>query len=106
MEKTMLKYWLCIMLACGVLVLPGCLGRFAANQGRRQAARSADHYYRTYAEPELLEAYEGDPAARERARQASRQSRNDMADTIVRTGNERQTSRVGVNDRGYLTNER
>lgn len=76
---------------------PGCLGRFAANQGRRQAARSADHYVRTYAEPEL-----DDSAARTEMRQA----RNDLADTIVRTGNERQTTRVGVDDRGWLTNER
>ena len=76
----------------------GCLGRFAANQGRRQAARSADYYVRTYAEPELA----NDPQSRAQSRQA----RNDLADTIVRTGNERQENRVGVNDRGWLTEER
>lgn len=80
----------------------GCLGRFASNQARRQAARSADYYVKTYAEPELAEMYGNDPAAKAEMRQA----RNELADTIVRTGNERQTSRVGVNDRGYLTNER
>lgn len=80
-----------------VIFSAGCLGRFAANQGRRQAARSADHYVRTYAEPET-----DDPAARAEFRQ----TRNDIADTIVRTGNDRQTTRVGVDDRGWLTNER
>ncbi len=77
-------------------LLAGCVSDFAANQGRRQAARSADHYVKTYAEPEIY----GDD------QQAGRQARNDLADTIVRTGNERQKTRVGVNDRGYLTNER
>lgn len=90
-----------LCLAC-LAPLAGCLGRFAANQGRRQAARSADYYVRTYAEPELREVYGDDPATRAELRQG----RNDLADTIVRTGNERQRTRVGVNDRGYLTNER
>lgn len=91
-----------VMCAIALAALPGCLGRFAANQGRRQAARSADYYVRTYAEPEVEEYYANDPAAKAEARQA----RNDLADTIVRTGNERQVNRVGVNERGYLTNER
>lgn len=86
--------------------LAGCLGNFAANQGRRQAARSADYYVRTYAEPELVDGYSGDPEAQAEMKKSSRQARNDLADTVVRTGNERQRSRVGVNDRGYLTNER
>ncbi len=90
-----------------LFALAGCLGDFAANQGRRQAARSADHYVKTYAEPEVADMYAGDPQAQAEARQSTRQSRNDLADTIVRTGNEeRQKTRVGVNDRGYLTNER
>lgn len=87
-------------------LLSGCLGRFSANQGRRQAARSADYYVRTYAEPELLDAYADNPAEQAEMRQTTREARNDIADTIVRSGNERQKSRVGVNDRGYLTNER
>ena len=79
-------------------ILPGCLGRFASNQGRRQAARSADYYMRTYVEPEVA----NDPESRDQFRQA----RNDAADAIVRTGNDRQVNRVGVNDRGWLTEER
>ncbi len=102
----MLRYYVCAMLLAGGLALPGCLGQFAANQGRRQAARSADYYYRTYAEPEILDAYGDDPATRENMRQSSRNARNDIADTIVRTGNDRQANRVGVNDRGYIVNER
>lgn len=82
-------------------LLTGCLGRFAANQGRRQAARSADYYVRTYAEPELREMRGNDPQANAEMRQA----RNDLADTIVRTGNDRQKGRVGVDDRGWLTKE-
>ncbi len=96
---------LCLLTVFGLatcFVFSGCLGSFAANQGRRQAARSADYYVRTYAEPELDEYYADNPEARTEMRQA----RNDLADTIVRTGNDRQQTRVGVNDRGYLTNER
>ncbi len=85
--------------------LSGCLGSFAANQGRRQAARSADHYVKKYAEPEIQEQYADDPQAQAQARQDTRQARNDIADTIVRSGNERQKTRVGVDDRGWLTNE-
>jgi hypothetical protein len=66
------------------VVLGGCLGSFASNQARRQAARTTDHYIREYADP---------------------QTRNDVADTIVRTGNPRQKNRVGVDDKGWLTNE-
>lgn len=84
----------------------GCLGSFAANQGRRQAARSADYYARTYAVPEIEAANADDPQAREQAAQSSRQARNDMADVIVRSGNDRQKTRVGVDDQGWLTNER
>lgn len=93
-----------VVVAClaALSCLAGCLGSFAANQGRRQAARSADHYYRTYGEPELEEAYGNDPAAQAQMRQ----TRNDMADTIVRSGNDRYQNKVGVDDRGWLTNER
>lgn len=90
---------LCLAASLG---LSGCLGRFASNQARRQAARSADHYVKNYAEPGLDELAGGDPAARADRRQA----RNDLADTIVRSGNERQKTRVGVDDRGWLTNEK
>ena len=58
-----------------------------------------------YAERELLKRYPDDPEAREEARRNVRQGRNELADTIVRTGNERQRARVGVDDRGWLTNE-
>ncbi len=85
------------LFAASLAMLAGCLGSFAANQSRRQAARSADYYVKTYAEPELNEYY-GNP-------QDTRQMRNDMADTIVRAGNERQVGRVGVDDRGWLTKE-
>lgn len=102
------KLWtaaLCLA-ASGILLLQtGCLGDFAANQARRQAARSADKYIREYAEPELEELYADDPQAQRRFQQNFRQSRNDMADTIVRSGNPRQQSRVGVGDNGWLTNE-
>lgn len=81
--------------------LGGCLGRFASNQGRRQAARSSDHYIKKYGEPALEEYYGDDPETR----QAVRQGRNDVADTVVRTGNPRQKTKVGVDDRGWLTNE-
>ena len=91
-----------ILCLAAVPALSGCLGRFAANQGRRQAARSADYYVRTYAEPEINEMYGNDP----NTQQQTRQARNDIADTIVRSGNERQVNRVGVNDRGWLTEER
>ena len=87
------------------LLLTGCLGRFASNQGRRQAARPSDHYIRKYAEPEIDEYYADDPQAREEARRNLHQDRNEVADTIVRSGNTRQKTRVGVNDRGWLTNE-
>lgn len=85
---------LCAAGAVCLTLASGCLGRFAANQGRRQAARSADYYARTYVEPEL------DP---ERSGQF-RETRDDMADVIVRSGNERQKRPVGVNDRGYIVN--
>ncbi len=91
------------VVAAGLLLLccTGCLGAFAENQARRQAARTADHYIREYAEPEV-QAYAGeDPYAQDEWRQ----TRNDVADTIVRTGNPRQKTRVGVDDRGWLTNE-
>ncbi len=86
-----------IALACLIapVTLTGCLGSFAANQGRRQAARSADHYVRKYGEPD-------DP----QGKAEFSQTRNDIADTIVRSGNDRQQTRVGVDDRGWLTNER
>ncbi|MDR1613768.1 MAG: hypothetical protein LBT97_13440 [Planctomycetota bacterium] len=90
-----------IILAAALPCLPGCLGRFAANQGRRQAARSADRYVRKYAEPEIEEYRDDDPAAR----RESRRMRNDIADAIVRSGNPRQKTRVGVDDDGWLTNE-
>lgn len=80
--------------------LSGCLGSFAENQARRQAARSADHYIRQYAEPEINQYAANDPALQ----QDMRQMRNDVADTIVRTGNPRQQTPVGVDDRGWLTN--
>lgn len=86
--------------------LSGCLGSFAANQGRRQAARSADYYARTYAAPAIDARHADDPQAQEQAAQATRQARNDMADVIVRSGNERQKTRVGVDDQGWLTNEK
>lgn len=99
----MARLFVLAVLGCAAaLTTAGCLGSFAANQGRRQAARSADHYYRTYAEPELDDLSGNDPAARA----DRREMRNDMADTIVRSGNDRQQNRVGVNDRGWLTNER
>lgn len=84
----------------------GCLGRFGANQGRRQAARTSDHYMRKYVEPEIDKRYADDPDAKAKAKKKFRQDRNTMADTIVRTGNERQANPVGVNDRGWLTEER
>ncbi len=76
---------LAAFLLCG-----GCLGAFAENQARRQAARSADKYVRKYVEPELGE---------------NREARNALADTIVRAGNPRQQGQVGVDDRGWLTKE-
>lgn len=81
------------------LLLGGCMGAFAENQARRQAARTADHYIREYAEPELNNYAGGDPAAH----RDMQQFRNDVADTIVRTGNPRQHAPVGVDDRGWLT---
>ncbi len=82
------------------LACTGCLGAFASNQARRQAARSADYYVRIYAEPELNKLQGNTP----KARAQSRQMRNDIADTIVRTGNDRYDNRVGVNERGYIVN--
>ena len=104
MNRTIIVAVVCL---ASLAAQTGCLGSFAANQGRRQAARSADHYVKNYAEPEIAEMYGNDPQAQAEARKSTRQARNDLADTVVRTGNEdRQKSRVGVNDRGYLTNER
>ncbi len=91
---------LLVLLVSSPMVLGGCLGAFASNQARRQAARSADYYVRTYAEPELNEFQGTSPEARAQ----SRQLRNDIADTIVRTGNDRYDTRVGVNERGYIVN--
>lgn len=89
-----------VLTAClaAPFLLGGCLGAFAENQARRQAARSADHYFREYAEPELQQ-YNHDPYAQ----QNTNQFRNEMADTIVRSGNPRQQTPVGVDDRGWLT---
>ncbi len=87
--------------ALPLVACTGCLGEFAENQARRQAARTADHYIREYAEPEVQAQAGEDPYAQEEWRQA----RNKVADTIVRTGNPRQQTRVGVNDRGWLTKE-
>ncbi|MCD8350754.1 MAG: hypothetical protein LUC93_09110 [Planctomycetaceae bacterium] len=97
------KTLLLVAVLTAPVFLAGCLGSFAANQGRRQAARSADHYMREYVEPEYNDYYGNDP----QARQAFRQGRNDLADTIVSTGNDAQQrqGQVGVNDRGYLTKE-
>lgn len=66
----------------------GCLGAFAANQGRRQAARTTDHYVKEYVTDD-------------------KETRNATADTIVRTGNKRQEAKgkVGVDDKGWLTKE-
>lgn len=89
-----------------LLAATGCLGRFASNQGRRQAARSSDHYVRKYVEPEIDRKYADDPEGKAKAKKKLKQDRNNMADTIVRTGNERQVNPVGVNDRGWLTEER
>ena len=97
----MLKTALAAVFAAALVFCGGCLGSFAENQARRQGARSADHYVRKYAEPELEQAFSEDPALR----QDYRQARNDMADTIVRTGNPRQKGQVGVDDRGWLTKE-
>ena len=71
----------------------GCLGRFAANQGRRQAARSSDYYLRKYAEPELTELYADDPEARVEVKKMSREGRNWLADVVVhsRSGSSSQT---------------
>ncbi len=98
MLKTVLPVALCLAVPvlCG-----GCLGAFAENQARRQAARSADHYIRKYAEPELEPALSEDPELR----RSYRQGRNDIADTVVRAGNPRQRGKVGVDDRGWLTKE-
>ncbi len=92
-----------LLAAAGMALLSctGCLGAFAENQARRQAARTADHYIREYAEPEVQAHAGEDPYAHGEWRQA----RNEVADTIVRTGNPRQQTRVGVDDRGWLTNE-
>lgn len=86
-------------------LLSGCLGAFASNQARRQGARTADRYIREYAEPELEEMYADDPQARQQFQEDFRQTRNDVADTIVRSGNPRQQNRVGVGDNGWLTKE-
>lgn len=80
-------------------LLCGCVGEFAENQARRQAARTADHYIHQYAEPEINDYADNDPAFQHDMRQV----RNDVADTIVRTGNPRQQTPVGVDDRGWLT---
>lgn len=97
----MLKTLSILVCLAALAVCGGCLGSFAENQARRQAARSADHYVRKYAEPELDEAFANDP----QLRREYRQGRNDLADTIVRTGNPRQQGQVGVDDRGWLTKE-
>ena len=61
----------------------GCLGRLAANQGRRQAARSSDYYLRKYADPELSELYADDPEAMVEIKKMSREGRNWLADVVV-----------------------
>ena len=103
MVRTLIAAFLCLS---ALAAFTGCMGRFAANQGRRQAARTGDHYVRKYVEPAVDEYYGDDPQTRAEMRQAVRQGRNDIADTVVRSGNPRQQNRVGVNDRGWLTEER
>ena len=85
-----------IVCLAAISTFSGCLGAFAANQGRRSAARNADRYVKQ------IDVAGDSPEAQAQARQA----RNDLADTIVRTGNDRYQNKVGVNDRGWLTNER
>ena len=93
-------------LALSMVALGGCLGRFAANQGRRQAARSSDYYVRKYAEPELANLYPDDPDAKVEVKKITREGRNYLADIVVRSGNERQKKRVLVDERGRLIEER
>lgn len=100
------KTVLLILCLAALPALAGCLGRFAANQGRRQGARTSDHYVKKYVEPKIDEYYANDPETRRELRQAAREGRNEIADTVVRSGNPRQKNRVGVDDRGWLTEER
>lgn len=102
MRRMLLVAVLCV---AAPAFLAGCLGSFASNQARRQGARTADRYIREYAEPELEEMYADDPRAQQQFREDFRQTRNDVADTIVRSGNPRQKNRVGVGDNGWLTKE-
>ena len=84
----------------------GCLGSFASNQARRQAARSADYYIRTYAEPEIAGLYANDPNAQVEIQSITREGRNYVADVVVRSGNERQRKKILVDDKGRLIEER
>lgn len=66
-----------LLFACIVpLTLLGCGGQFAANQARRQGARSADYYLKKYAEPEARKYYGDTPQTREQAKQARKELGN------------------------------
>lgn len=97
-------YALCAVLAATALT--GCLGNFAANQSRRQAARTSDYYLRKYAEPELANLFPDDPDAKIEVKKITREGRNYLADVVVRSGNERQRRRILVDSKGRLIEER
>jgi hypothetical protein len=83
-------------------LLSGCLGRFAANQGRRQAARSSDFYLKKYVEPELSELYPDDPEARIEIKKMTRQGRNWLAEVVVHSRGKSVNRKVLVNEAGKV----
>jgi hypothetical protein len=88
------------------LLVPGCLGDFAANQGRRQAARSSDFYIKKYAEPELSALYAEDPQARVEVLEVTREGRNWLADVVVHSGGQRSRQKVLLDQNGKILSRR
>lgn len=97
-----------IMTTCLIVLffLGGCAGRFAANQGRKQAARSSDHYLKKYAEPQLAALYADDPDAQVRVRKISREGRNWLVDAVVNSRGKETRRLVLVNEQGRIIEER
>lgn len=98
-----------IGLLLGIIVLAmslGCGGRFAANQGRKQAARRSDHYIKKYAEPELTALYADDPDAQVKVKNISREGRDWLADVVVTSKGRKTHKRILVDNNGRVIEER
>jgi hypothetical protein len=97
---------LALWILLAVAFAPGCLGDFAANQSRRQAARSSSYYIKKYAEPELTALYAEDPRAKVEVLEMTREGRNWLADVVVHSGGKRTRQKVLLDQNGKILSRR